>query len=227
MRALAILPLILSSLAFAQTSWPHRLPDLPYAYEALEPHIDKATMEIHHRRHHQAYVDGLNRALIGTPYETWLLEDLLRSFDSLPNELKPAVRNHGGGHANHSLFWTILSPAPKAAEQGPFLEAVNQQFGSLEALRQALTQAALSVFGSGWAWLSVDGQGKLLVETTPNQDSPLMLGHTPILGIDVWEHAYYLKHQNRRADYLEAFWKVLDWSAVAERYQQALTRQKG
>lgn len=224
MRALAILSLLLPPLAFAQTSWPHRLPDLPYAYEALEPHIDKATMEIHHRRHHQAYVDGLNRALIGTPYETWLLEDLLRGFEKLPNELKPAVRNHGGGHANHSLFWTILSPAPKAAEQGPFLEAVKEQFGSLEALQQALTQAALSVFGSGWAWLSVDGQGKLLVETTPNQDSPLMLGHTPILGIDVWEHAYYLKHQNRRADYLGAFWKVLDWSAVAHRYEQALAR---
>lgn len=226
MPALAILSLILSPLAFAQTSWPHRLPDLPYAYEALEPHIDKATMEIHHRRHHQAYVDGLNRALIGTPYETWLLEDLLRGFEKLPNELKPAVRNHGGGHANHSLFWTILSPAPKAAEEGPFLEAVQEQFGSLEALQQALTQAALSVFGSGWAWLSVDGQGKLLVETTPNQDSPLMLGHTPILGIDVWEHAYYLKHQNRRADYLGAFWKVLDWSAVAHRYEQALARLK-
>jgi Fe-Mn family superoxide dismutase len=226
MRATTLL-LLLPSLAAAQTSWPHRLPDLPYAYDALEPHIDRATMEIHHRRHHQAYVDGLNRALIGTPYETWLLEDLLRGFESLPAELKPAVRNHGGGHANHSLFWNILSPQPQAAGEGPFLAAVERDFGSLDALKDALRDAALSVFGSGWAWLLVDASGKLSIDTTPNQDSPLLSGRTPILGIDVWEHAYYLKHQNRRADYLAALWKVLDWQAVARRYEQAIRPSGG
>ncbi len=224
MRASTLLLALLPALAEAQTSWPHRLPELPYAYDALEPHLDKATMEIHHRRHHQAYVDGLNRALIGTPYETWLLEDLLRGFESLPPELKPAVRNHGGGHANHSLFWTLLSPQPGVPPPGAFLQAVERDFGDLQALQKALTDAALSVFGSGWAWLTVEAGGKLRVETTPNQDSPLMSGRTPILGIDVWEHAYYLRYQNRRAEYLEALWKVLDWRAVAQRYEQALPR---
>lgn len=222
MRASTLLLTLLPALAEAQSSWPHRLPELPYAYDALEPHLDKVTMEIHHRRHHQAYVDGLNRALIGTPYETWLLEDLLRGFESLPPELKPAVRNHGGGHANHSLFWTILSPQAGPPPSGAFLDAVTRDFGDLQALQRALNDAALSVFGSGWAWLTVEADGKLRVETTPNQDSPLMYGRTPILGIDVWEHAYYLRYQNRRAEYLEALWKVLDWRAVAQRYEEAL-----
>ncbi|MDW8479739.1 MAG: superoxide dismutase [Xanthomonadales bacterium] len=216
--------LLLATLALpaaAQSSWPHRLPELPYAYDALEPHLDAETMELHHRRHHQAYVDGLNRALIGTAYETWPIEELLRRIEELPEGMRTAVRNHGGGHANHSLFWTILSPRPRAPGEGPFLEAVKRDFGDLERLKRALEEAALSVFGSGWAWLTVDPEGRLRVETTPNQDSPLMQGRTPILGLDVWEHAYYLRFRNRRAEYLQALWQVLDWAAVAERYRPA------
>lgn len=201
----------------------HVLPVLPYAYDALEPHLDALTMEIHHSRHHQTYVNGLNAALAAAP--AWAqtpLEQLLRGIDSLPVSLQGAVRNHGGGHANHSLFWQVMSPQGGGEPTGELAEAILQDLGGLDAFKQAFTQAALSRFGSGWAWLVVDKEGKLQVESSANQDSPLMLGHAPILGLDVWEHAYYLKYQNKRPDYIAAFYKVIDWDEVERRYRQAL-----
>lgn len=201
----------------------HTLPALPYAYDALEPHIDALTMEIHHSRHHQTYVTNLNAALAGLPELAALpLEALLARIDSLPAQVQGAVRNHGGGHANHSLFWQVMSPQGGGEPDGELAAAMERDLGGLEAFKQAFTQAALSRFGSGWAWLVVDGRGKLQVVSSANQDSPLMEGLTPILGLDVWEHAYYLKYQNKRPDYIAAFYNVIDWDEVARRYVAAL-----
>lgn len=200
----------------------HTLPALPYAYDALEPHIDAKTMEIHHSRHHQTYVTNLNAALAGLPELAALpLEALLARIDSLPAQVQGAVRNHGGGHANHSLFWQVMSPQGGGEPDGELAAAIERDLGGLEAFKQAFTQAALSRFGSGWAWLVVDGRGKLQVVSSANQDSPLMEGLTPILGLDVWEHAYYLKYQNKRPDYIAAFYNVIDWDEVARRYVAA------
>ena len=201
----------------------HTLPALGYAYDALEPHIDALTMEIHHSRHHQTYITNLNAALAELPELAALpVEELLARFDSLPVSVQGAVRNHGGGHANHSLFWQVMSPQGGGEPGGELAEAIERDLGGLEAFKQAFTQAALSRFGSGWAWLVVDQSGKLQVVSSANQDSPLMEGLVPILGLDVWEHAYYLKYQNKRPDYIAAFYKVIDWDEVARRYRQAL-----
>lgn len=200
----------------------HTLPALPYAYDALEPHIDALTMEIHHSRHHQTYITNLNAALADLPELAALpLEALLARIDSLPAQVQGAVRNHGGGHANHSLFWQVMSPQGGGEPDGELAAAIERDLGGLESFRQAFTQAALSRFGSGWAWLVVDGRGKLQVVSSANQDSPLMEGLTLILGLDVWEHAYYLKYQNKRPDYIAAFYNVIDWDEVARRYVAA------
>ncbi|MFM5848083.1 superoxide dismutase [Aeromonas veronii] len=200
----------------------HTLPALNYAYDALEPHIDALTMEIHHSRHHQTYINNLNAVLEGSPELAALqVEELLRRFDTLPATLQGAVRNHGGGHANHSLFWLVMSPQGGGEPGSELALAIERELGGFDAFKQAFTQAALSRFGSGWAWLVVDKAGRLQVESSANQDSPLMHGHTPILGLDVWEHAYYLKYQNKRPDYIAAFYQVVDWAEVARRYQAA------
>ncbi len=201
----------------------YKLPELPYAYEALEPHFDTETMTIHHQRHHQAYVDNLNKAIAGTDAESKKLEEIMKEVSNYA----PAVRNNGGGHYNHSLFWKILSGSPKTAPAGKLAEEINKAFGSLDELKAKIKQAGLGQFGSGWAWLVVKEDGTLAVVATPNQDNPLMDVNPanqgrPILGVDVWEHAYYLKYQNKRADYLDAFWSVLDWSAVEKNYEEAL-----
>lgn len=195
------------------------LPALPYAYDALEPHLDALTMEIHHSRHHQTYVNGLNAAIEGSAYTDWSLERLLREIQTLPPELQPAVRNHGGGHANHSLFWQVMAPDGGGEPEGELSEAIAQCFGSFEQFKQQFIQAALSRFGSGWAWLVQDGEGALQVTSSANQDSPLMDGVTPILGLDVWEHAYYLQYQNKRPEYVAAFFNVINWQQVAAWYQ--------
>ncbi|MBW3732955.1 superoxide dismutase [Aeromonas dhakensis] len=201
----------------------HTLPALAYAYDALEPHIDALTMEIHHSRHHQTYINNLNAALADHPELAALpVEELLARFDSLPVQLQGAVRNHGGGHANHSLFWRVMNPHGGGEPAGELAAAIERDLGGFEAFKQAFTQAALSRFGSGWAWLVVDGSGKLQVVSSANQDSPLQDGLVPILGLDVWEHAYYLKYQNKRPDYIAAFYKVIDWNEVARRYAEAL-----
>ena len=193
------------------------LPALPYAYEALEPHIDTKTMQIHHGKHHQAYVDNLNKAVAGTPNETKTLEELVKGAGSI----SPAVRNNGGGHWNHTFFWESMAPNAGGAPSGALADAINAAFGSLDAFKEKFAAAGISRFGSGWAWLLVK-DGKLEISSTPNQDNPLMdvaeVKGTPILGVDVWEHAYYLHYQNRRADYLTAFWNVVNWSKVAERF---------
>ncbi|CAM2154212.1 superoxide dismutase [Paraburkholderia tropica] len=201
------------------------LPDLPYAVDALEPHIDTRTMEIHHSKHHQTYVNNLNAALEGTEFQDLPVEALVARVESLPEALRPAVRNNGGGHANHSLFWTVMSPRGGGEPDGALAAAIDADLGGFAAFKDAFTKAALTRFGSGWAWLSVNAQGKLVVESTGNQDSPLMAGlmsgNTPILGLDVWEHAYYLKYQNRRPEYIGAFYNVIDWAQVARRYAAA------
>ncbi|AUT44564.1 superoxide dismutase [Achromobacter sp. AONIH1] len=201
----------------------HTLPALPYAYDALEPHIDALTMEIHHGKHHQTYVNNLNAALEGAGLSTdEPVESLVARLDQLPAAITAAVRNNGGGHANHSLFWTVMSPRGGGAPDGALAQAIASDLGGLDAFREAFTKAALTRFGSGWAWLSVTPAGKLVVESSANQDSPLMHGNTPILGLDVWEHAYYLKYQNRRPEYIGAFYNVIDWSEVARRYAAAV-----
>ena len=201
----------------------HTLPALGYAYDALEPHIDALTMEIHHSRHHQTYITNLNAALAELPELAALqVDELLARFDSLPVSVQGAVRNHGGGHANHSLFWQVMSPQGGGEPGGELAEAIARDLGGLDAFKQAFTQAALSRFGSGWAWLVVDKAGRLQVVSSANQDSPLMEGLVPVLGLDVWEHAYYLKYQNKRPDYIAAFYKVIDWTEVARRYRQML-----
>lgn len=200
----------------------HELPKLSYAYDALEPHIDAQTMEIHHSRHHQTYVNNLNAALEGSGLEELPVELLLTRLDQVAEAKRGAVINNGGGHANHSLFWTVMSPKGGGEPTGDLAAAIDRELGGFAAFREAFTQAALTRFGSGWAWLSVTPQGRLLVESTGNQDSPLMTGNTPILGLDVWEHAYYLRYQNRRPEYIGAFYNVVDWSEVARRYALAL-----
>ena len=203
----------------------YTLPPLAYDYAALEPHIDAQTMEIHYSRHHQTYVNNLNAALEGSEYAQWPLDDLLAKVESLPQALRPAVRNNGGGHANHSLFWQVMSPKGGGLPQGALAAAIDKDLGGFENFKTEFTKAAISRFGSGWAWLSVDRSGKLHVENSANQDNPLMLGigsgNTPILGLDVWEHAYYLKYQNRRPEYIAAFYNVVDWNEVARRFAAA------
>jgi Fe-Mn family superoxide dismutase len=198
----------------------YSLPSLPYAYDALEPHIDARTMEIHHTKHHQGYVNKVNAAIEGTDLEKKSIEGLMKGLSSVPENIRTAVRNNGGGHANHSLFWTIMGPGKGGAPSGELASAIDSACGSFDKFKEAFSNAAATRFGSGWAWLSVDG-GKLVVESTPNQDTPLSEGRTPILGLDVWEHAYYLHYQNRRPDYIAAFFNVIDWGAVAERYAAA------
>ncbi|EZP76160.1 manganese superoxide dismutase [Parageobacillus genomosp. 1] len=197
------------------------LPQLPYAYDALEPHIDKETMNIHHTKHHNTYVTNLNAALEGhADLQNKSLEELLSNLEALPESIRTAVRNNGGGHANHSLFWTILSPNGGGEPTGELADAINKKFGGFAAFKEEFTKAATTRFGSGWAWLVVNN-GELEVTSTPNQDSPLMEGKTPILGLDVWEHAYYLKYQNRRPEYIAAFWNIVNWDEVARRYSEA------
>ena len=200
----------------------YSLPSLDYAYDALEPHIDTKTMEIHHSKHHQAYINNLNAAIKDTEYEALSLEQLLSGIQSLPEKLRDAIRNHGGGHANHSLFWKVMSPTGGGEPGGALAAAIDAQLGGLDAFKQAFTAAALTRFGSGWAWLSVTPEKTLVVESSGNQDSPLMHGNTPILGLDVWEHAYYLLYQNRRPEYIAAFYNVINWPEVERRYQSAL-----
>ncbi|HEX8589396.1 superoxide dismutase [Pseudomonas sp.] len=201
---------------------PFTLPALPYAYDALEPHIDAQTMEIHHTKHHQTYINNLNAAVEGTEYAHWPIEKLVASVAELPEKLRPAVINQGGGHANHSLFWDVMSPQGGGLPSGALASAIDEQVGGFEAFKDAFTKAALTRFGSGWAWLSVTPDKKLVVESSGNQDSPLMNGNTPILGLDVWEHAYYLRYQNRRPEYIAAFYNVVNWDEVAKRYAAAL-----
>ena len=198
----------------------YEVPALPYDFAALEPHIDAKTMEIHHDKHHQAYVDKVNAALEGTDFDGKSIEEVLKNLDAVPSDKQKAVRNNGGGHYNHSLFWTVLSPNGGGTPSGELGDAINSAFGSFDELKKQLTDAGVNRFGSGWSWLVVDN-GALKVTSTPNQDSPISDGQTPILGIDVWEHAYYLKYQNKRPDYLAAIFNVIDWSAVAERYTAA------
>ncbi len=203
------------------------LPALPYGYDALEPYIDTCTMLIHHTKHHAGYVNKLNAALAKHPeWEGRSLEDLLGNLDAVPEDIRTAVRNNGGGHFNHSLFWTVMSPQGGGEPEGELRQAIDAAFGSFAAFREAFTKAALGRFGSGWAWLVVLDDGSLAVTSTPNQDNPLMKGYvdvtgTPILGLDVWEHAYYLRYQNRRAAYVEAWWNVVNWAEVARRFQEA------
>ncbi|ANI13488.1 superoxide dismutase [Pseudomonas citronellolis] len=204
---------------------PHSLPALPYAYDALEPHIDARTMEIHHSKHHQTYVNNLNAALEGTPFAELPVEELLQQLNRLPEKLLGAVINNGGGHANHSLFWQVMSPSGGGEPDGALARAIETELGGYAAFRDAFTKAALTRFGSGWAWLCVDSQGRLKVESSANQDSPLMQDLIPILGLDVWEHAYYLQYQNRRPEYIAAFYEVVDWPEVARRYRLALEQR--
>ncbi len=199
---------------------PYTLPSLSYPYTALEPNIDARTMEIHHTKHHQTYINNVNAALEGTEFADKPIEELLKNIDDVPADKKQAVINNGGGHANHSLFWTVMSPNGGGSPSGELASAIDAAFGSFDAFKKEFADAAAKRFGSGWAWLVVDG-GKLKVTSTANQDSPLMNGQTPILGLDVWEHAYYLNYQNRRPDYVTAFWNVVDWDHVAKRFKEA------
>lgn len=199
---------------------PFELPPLAYAFNALEPHIDATTMEIHHDRHHKAYVDNANAALAGTAWENSSVEDVLTSLDQIPEDIRGAVRNNAGGHYNHSLFWEIMGPDGGGAPGGALGAAIDSTFGSLDELKAKVNDAGVKRFGSGWTWLVVSGGG-LEVMSTPNQDTPLSEGKTPILGIDVWEHAYYLEYQNKRPVYLDAWWNVVNWDAVAARYEAA------
>ncbi len=200
----------------------YSLPALPYAYDALEPNIDTKTMEIHHSKHHQTYINNINGAIAGTEWEKLSVEDLVAKVNEVPTDLKNMVINNAGGHANHSLFWTVVSPQGGGQPTGAVAKAIDEQLGGFDAFKEAFTKAAISRFGSGWAWLSVTPERNLIVESSANQDSPLMHGHTPILGLDVWEHAYYLKYQNRRPEYINAFYNVVDWDEVNRRYHAAL-----
>ncbi|HEX9705662.1 MAG TPA: superoxide dismutase [Gemmatimonadales bacterium] len=201
---------------------PHALPPLPYDFAALEPHIDAQTMQLHHGKHHQAYVNTLNAALDKHPelYD-WPLEDLLRKIDQVPEDIRTAVKNHGGGHHNHSLFWTIMTAKGGGEPTGELANAITKTFGGFTKFKDLLSGACVGRFGSGWAWLVVTRDRRLEVYSTPNQDSPLMESHTPVLGVDVWEHAYYLKYQNRRADYVAAWWNVVNWPEIERRFQAA------
>jgi superoxide dismutase, Fe-Mn family len=199
------------------------LPDLRYPADALEPYIDAQTMSIHHDKHHGAYVANLNKAIEGSEFASWSIESIVRDWAKLPVDIRLAVRNNGGGHYNHSLYWELMAPAAGLSPSGSLATALDRDLGGFENFKGEFTKAALGRFGSGWAWLSLDADKKLLVESTLNQDNPLSDDRFPIMGIDVWEHAYYLKYQNRRADYVEAFYKVIDWKKVAERYDKAMS----
>ena len=199
----------------------YKLPDLPYAYDALEPHIDEETMKLHHDKHHNTYVEGVNSAIEGhEDLQKLSIEELVAKLDEVPEDIRTAVRNNGGGHANHSLFWTILSPNGGGEPTGELADKINDKFGSFDAFKETFEKAAATRFGSGWAWLVLNN-GELEVTSTPNQDSPIMEGQTPILGLDVWEHAYYLNYQNRRPEYAKAFWNVVNWDEVAKNYDSA------
>ncbi len=199
----------------------HQLPSLPYAFDALEPYIDTLTMQIHHGKHHAAYIANLNKAIEGTEFADTPVEELLANLDSVPEKLRTVVRNNGGGFINHNLFWTIMAPNAGGAPAGELAAAIDQAFGSFEAFKDKLSAAAATRFGSGWAWLVVKADGSLDVYSTANQDSPVMTGDTPILGLDVWEHAYYLKYQNRRPEYITNFFNVINWAQVAENFAAA------
>jgi Fe-Mn family superoxide dismutase len=196
---------------------PYTLPALPYAYNALEPHIDARTMEIHHTKHHQAYINNVNNAIKDTEFDNLPVEKLLADINKVPENIRTVVRNNGGGHANHSLFWTIMGPNAGGTPSGELGSAINSTFGSFDNFKTEFTKAATTRFGSGWAWLTLSG-GKLAVESTANQDSPIMDGKKPLLGLDVWEHAYYLNYQNRRPDYITAFYNVINWNEVAKNF---------
>ena len=198
----------------------YEVPDLPYDYDALEPHIDEATMKLHHDKHHQAYVDNANKALEGTEWADRSIESILADLDIIPEDKRAAVRNNVGGHANHTLFWEIMGPNGGGEPSGSLGDAISATFGNFADLKSAVNDGGVKRFGSGWTWLVLDG-GELKLEKTPNQDSPLLNGQTPLLGNDVWEHAYYLKYQNKRPDYLKAWWNVVNWEKVAERYDAA------
>jgi Fe-Mn family superoxide dismutase len=199
---------------------PYEVPPLPYDYSALEPHIDEQTMQLHHDKHHQAYVDNANKALAGTEWEDHPVEAVLANLEILPEEIRPAVRNNAGGHANHSLFWEIMSPDGGGEPSGPLADAINDTFDSVDELKKLMNDTGVKRFGSGWSWLVYDGTG-LAVYSTANQDSPISNSDVPLLGIDVWEHAYYLKYQNRRPEYLETWWNVVNWDAVQEKFEGA------
>jgi Fe-Mn family superoxide dismutase len=199
---------------------PFEVPPLPYDYAALEPHIDEQTMRLHHDKHHQAYVDNANKALDGTEWADRPAEEVLQNLDALPEDIRTAVRNNAGGHVNHAMFWEIMSPDGGGDPDGALAEAIESTFGGVAQLREQVNDAGVKRFGSGWSWLVVQG-GSLAVTSTPNQDSPISDGQTPILGIDVWEHAYYLKYQNRRPEYLETWWNVVSWPEVARRFEAA------
>ncbi|MDQ8204909.1 superoxide dismutase [Pelagicoccus sp. SDUM812003] len=199
----------------------YQLPALDYAYDALEPHFDAKTMEIHHSKHHQTYITKVNAAIEGTNLESKSVEDLISDLDAVPEKIRGAVRNNGGGHANHSFFWKILSPSGGGAPTGKLAEAIKSELGGFDKFKEDFAAAGANRFGSGWAWLCVR-DGKLCVCSTPNQDSPLMDGGTPVIGLDVWEHAYYLKYQNKRPDYISAFWNVVNWDAANKNYAAAL-----
>jgi Fe-Mn family superoxide dismutase len=198
----------------------YSVPPLPYAYDALEPHIDKATMEFHHDKHHQAYVDKANAALAGTALADAAIEDVLKDLSQVPQDKRTAVQNNGGGHYNHSLFWESMTPGGGGAPDGALAQAIDSVFGSFEAFQSSLKETGVNQFGSGWSWLVHNGS-ELAIVGTPNQDSPISSGSTPLLGVDVWEHAYYLKYQNRRPDYIDAWWNVVNWGKVAERFAAA------
>jgi Fe-Mn family superoxide dismutase len=201
---------------------PYQLPKLPYGYDALEPHIDARTMEIHYTKHHQTYINNVNAALEKYPaLAEKSVEDLISDLSAIPEDIRTAVRNNGGGHANHSLFWTIMGPKAGGEPKGELADAIKSAFGGFDGFKDQFSKAATGRFGSGWAWLSVDGGGKLILSSTANQDSPLSEGLTPILGLDVWEHAYYLNYQNRRPDYIAAWWNVVNWKQVASNYSRA------
>lgn len=202
--------------------YPFKLPDLGYAYDALEPHIDARTMEIHYTKHHQAYINNLNAALEKhADLQKQSAEDLLRNLNSVPEDIRTVVRNNGGGYINHNLFWEIMAPGGSNQPTGDVAKGIDSAFGSFDSFKEQLTKAAVGRFGSGWGWLVADKGGKLAITSTPNQDSPIMEGQTPILGVDVWEHAYYLKYQNRRPDYVGAWWNVVNWDVVAKKYASA------
>ena len=199
------------------------LPKLPYAYNALEPYIDEQTMTIHHTKHHQAYIDKLNSAIKGTKFENMDVKEILKKINDVPENIRTAVRNHGGGHSNHSFFWQVMGPKSGGEPNGKVASEIGKTFGSFDKFKEDFTNAGLNRFGSGWAWLVLNN-GKLEVYSTANQDSPLMEGKMPILGVDVWEHAYYLKYQNKRADYLSAWWNAVNWHQVEKNYQNALKK---
>ena len=203
----------------------HTLPALPYGYDALDPWVDEQTMRLHHDKHHQVYVDNFVKAIAGTPYEALAVDETLRQLATVPESIRTVVRNHGGGHANHTLFWEIMGPQAGGAPEGELAGVISSAFGSFESFAEKFTAAAMGQFGSGWAWLVVPAGGGLAVYNLPNQDSPLTKGDTPILGLDVWEHAYYLKYQNRRAEYVKNWWNVVNWRRVAELHRAAASER--